>query len=162
VQAYVSLPGSRVRRAPRELKAFANVPVAAGRSVEVALLIERADLAYWDVELSRWVVESGDYTVAVGASSRDLRTEAVVTVAGDDERRPLTAESTMAEWMADPLGAQALTDAFTAMAAAGAIAAPVDPAMFELMSSMPLGRMLAFAGDAFGPGALEDLLKAAN
>ena len=35
VQVYVSLPGSAVRRAPRELKAFASVPVAAGETADV-------------------------------------------------------------------------------------------------------------------------------
>ena len=73
VQVYVSLPGSAVRRAPRELKAFANVAIAAGQTAEVALSIDRADLAYWETRLGRWVVEGGEYHCAVGASSRDLR-----------------------------------------------------------------------------------------
>ncbi len=88
VQVYVSLPGSAVRRAPRELKAFANVAIAAGETVEVVLSIDRTDLAYWETRLGRWVVEGGDYHCAVGASSRDLRTTAVVTVPGDDARDP--------------------------------------------------------------------------
>ncbi|MEV6932776.1 glycoside hydrolase family 3 C-terminal domain-containing protein [Dactylosporangium sp. NPDC051485] len=165
VQVYTSLAGSRVRRAPRELKAFATVPLAAGESAEVVLRVEAADLAYWDIELGRWVVEAGEYTVAVGASSRDLRLHATAAVAGDDERRPLTAASTIAEWFADPRGAQALTEAFAAMAAAGGGAmAPsaADPAMFAFLASMPLERVVAFAGDAFSPGLLAATLKAAN
>ncbi|MER7281551.1 fibronectin type III-like domain-contianing protein [Dactylosporangium sp. NPDC000244] len=127
--------------------------------------VELADLAYWDVELGRWVVEAGEYTVAVGASSRDLRASAVVAVAGDDERRTLTASSTIGEWFADPRGAAALTETFAAVAAAGggAMAQTVtDPAMFTLMASMPLDRVVAFAGDAFGPDTMAALLKAAN
>ncbi|WP_432991391.1 glycoside hydrolase family 3 C-terminal domain-containing protein [Dactylosporangium sp. CA-233914] len=164
VQVYTSLPVSRVRRAPRELKAFAAVPLAVGESAEVELLVEAADLAYWDVELGRWVVEAGQYTVAVGSSSRDLRASATVAVAGDDERRPLTAESTIAEWFADPRGAAALTEAFAAMASAGGgmAAGVADPAMFSLMASTPLNRFAAFAGDAFGPATMAALLKAAN
>src|SRR4051812_20685628 len=73
VQAYVSLPSSRVRRAPRELKAFAGVEIRAGESAEVMLHADRSDLAYWDVVLQRWVVEDGTYTIEVGASSRDIR-----------------------------------------------------------------------------------------
>jgi beta-glucosidase len=165
VQVYTALPGSRVRRAPRELKAFASVPLAAGESREVVLAVEPGDLAYWDVELGRWVVEAGDYTVAVGASSRDLRATATVALAGDDERRPLTAESTMAEWFADPRGAQALAETFAAMAAGDGAAmaqTAIDPDLFALMASMPLDRVAAFAGDAFGPEVLEALVKAAN
>ena len=108
VQVYVSLPGSAVRRAPRELKAFANVAIAAGQTADVVLTIDRDDLAYWETRLGRWVVEGGEYHCAVGASSRDLRTTAVVKVPGDDARVPLTAESTVAEWLADPRGAELL------------------------------------------------------
>jgi beta-glucosidase len=165
VQVYTSLGASRVRRAPRELKAFASVPVAAGAAAEVVLRVELADLAYWDVEVGRWVVEAGEYTIAVGSSSRDLRLSATVAVAGDDERRVLTAESTIAEWFADPRGAAALGEAFAAMAAAGGdtmAQGMADPAMFTLMANMPLARVAAFAGDAFGPDTMAALLKAAN
>ena len=108
VQVYVSLPGSTVSRARRELKAFASVPVKAGETADVVLTIDRDDLAYWDTRLDRWVVEGGEYHCAVGASSRDLRTTAVVAVQGDDARVPLTGESTLGEWLADPRGAQAI------------------------------------------------------
>ena len=118
VQVYVSLPGSAVRRAPRELKAFANVAIAAGQTADVVLTIDRDDLAYWETRLGRWVVEGGEYHCAVGASSRDLRTTAVVEVAGDDARVPLTTESTVAEWFADPRGAELLGQAFAAATAA--------------------------------------------
>ena len=165
VQVYVSLPGSAVRRAPRELKAFANVAIAAGQTVEVVLSIDRADLAYWETRLGRWVVEGGDYHCVVGASSRDLRTTAVVTVAADDARVPLTPDTTVAEWLADPRGAKLLTEAFAA-ATAGGDAPPIldmlaDPNLMEFIGSFPLGRMAAF-GTALTPDALHRLLAAAN
>ena len=73
VQVYASLPGSSVVRAPRELVAFERVWVAAGESVPVELRVARDDLAYYDTRVGGWVVESGEYVVEVGASSRDLR-----------------------------------------------------------------------------------------
>jgi beta-glucosidase len=165
VQVYVSLPGSAVRRAPRELKAFANVAIAAGQTAEVVLSIDRADLAYWETRLGGWVVEGGEYHCAVGASSRDLRATAVVKVAGDDARIPLTADSTVAEWLADPRGAQLLAEAFVASTADGGpgpIAGMLaDPSLMEFIGSFPLGRMAAF-GSSLTPGALRDLLATAN
>jgi beta-glucosidase len=165
VQVYVSLPGSAVRRAPRELKAFANVAIAAGQAAEVVLGIDRADLAYWETRLGRWVVEGGEYHCAVGASSRDLRASAVVKVAGDDARIPLTADSTVAEWLADPRGARLLAEAFAASTADGG-PGPIaemmaDPSLMDFIGSFPLGRMAAF-GAALTPEALRDLLAAAN
>jgi len=165
VQVYVSLPGSAVRRAPRELKAFANVAIAAGQTVEVVLGIDRADLAYWETRLGRWVVEGGEYHCAVGASSRDLRTTALATVAADESRIPLTPDSTVAEWLADPRGAKLLSEAFAAATAGGdtpsILGMMADPGLREFIGSFPLGRMAAF-GSALTPDALNKLLAAAN
>lgn len=72
VQAYVAYPGSRVTRAPRELKAFARVSLAPGETKTLDLDINARDLAYWDVATGAFVVEPLTYEVAVGHSSRDL------------------------------------------------------------------------------------------
>jgi len=129
------------------------------------LSIDRADLAYWETRLGRWVVEGGEYHCAVGASSRDLRSTAVVKVPGDDARVPLTPDSTVAEWLADPRGAKLLTEAFAATTAGGG-APPIlgmlaNPSLMEFIGSFPLGRMAAF-GTALTPEALQKLIAAAN
>ena len=166
VQVYVSLPGSAVRRAPRELKAFANVAIAAGQTADVVLTIDRDDLAYWETRLGRWMVEGGEYHCAVGASSRDLRTTAVATVPGDHARVPLTAESTVAEWFADPRGAELLAQAFAAAAASGdggpAAGLLSDPALATFIGSFPLSRMAAFPGSPLTTEVLDKLIVAAN
>jgi beta-glucosidase len=163
VQVYVSLPGSAVRRAPRELKAFASVEVAVGETADVLLTIARDDLSYWDTRLGRWVVEGGEYHCAVGASSRDLRSTATVKVAGDDARVPLTPDSTVAEWFADPRGAELLGQALAAMPAEGPVARIVaDPEVMAFIGSLPLRRMTAFPGSSLTPEAVDKLAAAAN
>jgi len=165
VQVYVSLPGSAVRRAPRELKVFANVAIAAGQTADVTLSVARGDLAYWETRLGRWVVEGGEYHCAVGASSRDLRVTAVAAVPGDDARMPLTAESTVAEWFTDPRGAGLLAMAFAAPAegdpglAAGVLA---DPGLMAFLGSFPLSRMTTFPGSPLTAEVMEKLITAAN
>jgi beta-glucosidase len=164
VQLYLSLPGSQVSRAPRELKAFASVPLAAGQTADVTLTVERGDLAYWDTRLNRWVVEGGAYQCAVGASSRDVRTTAVVEVAGDDLRVPLTADSTLGEWLADPRGARAIEQAFASAADGDSPMAGffADPTLNMFLRSIPLGRMTAFPGSPLTPQALEKLAASVN
>jgi beta-glucosidase len=165
VQAYVSLPGSAVRRAPRELKAFASVAIAAGSTAEVVLRIDRDDLAYWDVRLSRWVVEPGEYRVEVGASSRDIRTTATLPLAGDDARVPLSADSTIAEWLADPRGAQLLGEAFAAASAEGGgfvATVAADPVVLEMVANFPVGRLASFPGSPISREAITKLADAAN
>jgi beta-glucosidase len=161
VQVYVSVPDSSVRRVPRELKAFANVPLAAGATAEVVLTIAREDLAYWDARLGKWVVEGGAYEIGVGSSSRDLRAKAVVPVEGDPVRIPLTGRSTMAEWLNDPRGAEVLGQAFAAAAEASpTLATAIDPSMFQLLGGIPINRLSMFAGDLFGPEAVAKLVAA--
>jgi beta-glucosidase len=166
VQAYVSLPSSRVRRAPRELKAFAVVDLRAGETAEVVLHVDRSDLAFWDVVLQRWVVEDGRYSIEVGASSRDIRATATVEVGGDEARHPLTADSTLGEWLSDPRGAEVLTEVFTKMATEGGggmtAALTMDPAMLQLAAGFPLSRMAMFPGSPFTAEALAGLVVAAN
>ncbi|GAA1363821.1 glycoside hydrolase family 3 C-terminal domain-containing protein [Catellatospora chokoriensis] len=165
VQVYASLPGSAVRRAPRELKGFANVAVAAGQTADVVIRIARDDLACWDPRLRRWAVEGGDYLLSVGASSRDLRTTVTVAVIGDDTRVPLSAESTLGEWLADPKGGQVLGQAFAAAAAQGGgglAGMAADPQIFTFLSGVPLNRMAAFPGSPFTDEAVAQLVAAAN
>ena len=91
VQAYVSVSGSGVQRAPRALVAFSSVEVVAGETVEVELEVRRSDLAYWDIRVDDWVVESADYRIEVGASSRDIRAAVTVRLVGDESRAPCLA-----------------------------------------------------------------------
>ncbi len=165
VQLYVGLPESRVRRAPRELKAFASVAIAAGQTADVLLRVARDDLAYWDVRLGRWVVEGGVYHCAVGASSRDLRSTVLAEVAGDDVRVPLTADASVNEWLADPRGAELLGQAFAGGPANGGGAFSqlfTDPGLLDFIGSAPLARMTTFPGSPLTPEHLEKLIAAAN
>jgi beta-glucosidase len=165
VQVYVSFPGSAVSRARRELKAFASVPLTAGETKDVVLTIDRDDLAYWDTRLNRWVVEGGEYHCAVGASSRDLRTTAVVEVQGDEVRVPLSADSTVGEWLADPRGEQLLRQALASMpeTESGSMARFfADPTLFLFLTGIPLGRLTSVPGSPLTAEAIAKLVAAAG
>jgi len=82
VQLYVGASGSSVPRAPRDLRAFAQVTVAPMATETVSLALPVADLAFFDVGSGAWVVEPGAYTIEVGSSSEDLPLSMVLTVSG--------------------------------------------------------------------------------
>ena len=105
VQVYVADPVATVLRPERELRAFAKVRLEPGASQEVRLTLTGRDLAFWHPALHRWVVEGGVFEIWAGASSRDLRSSAVVEVEGEEILLPLTAESTLAEALAHPVAA---------------------------------------------------------
>ena len=83
VQLYVGAMEATVERAPRELKGFARAPISAGQTVTVDIEIPVADLAYWDMNTSSWVVESVDYAVAAGPSAGVLPLSEVLSLDAD-------------------------------------------------------------------------------
>jgi len=91
VQMYVSYPtnvtspatGERVDMPTKVLRNWVKVHLGTGkdekrRKVEMALT--RKDLSYWDVNVQNWVMPTGDYTVHLGFSSRDLPSNTTITV----------------------------------------------------------------------------------
>ncbi|MBB2967666.1 glycoside hydrolase family 3 C-terminal domain-containing protein [Leifsonia aquatica] len=162
VQVYVALPGSAVTRPVRELKGFANVAVAAGATESVVIEIPADDLAYYDTDLAGWIVEGGDYVVSVGASSRDLRGSATVSVAGDGKAVPLSVESTLGEWLSHPVGAQVLGAALAQTGDAAVAGMLADPGLRRMAEGIPLIRAIGFSGNAVSPEQLDQLVAAAN
>ena len=80
VQFYLSKPGSSVERAEKELKAFQKIAIGKGQMKTVSVSIPVKDLAYFDSNTMKWVVEPGEYIIRVGSSSRDIRQTVRVTV----------------------------------------------------------------------------------
>jgi beta-glucosidase len=165
VQAYTGLASEAVQRPERELKAFALVELEAGERREVVLTVRRADLAYWNVRADRWVVEGGEYTVDVAASSRDIRSSTTVVVDGDTIVFPLTRESSMAEVFAHPVAGPVIQQVMAQMASATEVASSTIPEgvdMAKMMGSFPIGRIGMIAGDSFQPEQIDQLLAMAN
>jgi beta-glucosidase len=112
VQVYVGDPAAAVARPPHELKGFAKISLEPGAEREVTVGLTARDLSYWSAAHRSWVLEPGEFRIAVGASSRDIRLAQTIVVAGTPPALPLTAFSTLAEWLADPAGGPALRAAF--------------------------------------------------
>lgn len=156
VQVYVAVPDSRVSRAVRSLVGFRVVAVAAGASETVTIEVPTQDLAFFNTQVGRWVVEAGEYRFEVGASSRDIRAVAVTRIAGEAVRTPLSGEATIDEWLADERGARVLRAALAG--GDGAMLAMVDdPGSRTLMGSMPLARLAMFPFSPLDVAAIDAL-----
>ena len=79
-QLYVKDVESTVFRPDKELKAFKKVFLAPGEEQEVTLTLDKRAFAYYNVNIADWHVESGKFSILVGASSRDIRLTAEVQV----------------------------------------------------------------------------------
>jgi beta-glucosidase len=71
VQLYITSLGSRVERAPKELKAFTRVDLQPDETCRVQLNLPLSRLAYYDEKEAGFVVEPLEYEVFVGAHSLD-------------------------------------------------------------------------------------------
>ena len=142
VQAYVSVPGSAVDRAPRELKAFESVEIQPGETVTVSLLAKRRDLRYWEERVSSWILESGDYVVEVGSSSRDIHAAATVSVEGDELIIPVTRDASVGDAFAPPVAGPIAREELTA-SAFGSIMMTGDE-LNPMGETMPLSRLVSF------------------
>lgn len=73
VQLYVGAPASTVApRFVRDLRAVEQVVLTPGQTQTVTLEVPVADLAIWDTATNAFRVESTQYKIEVGSSSRDL------------------------------------------------------------------------------------------
>jgi beta-glucosidase len=70
VQLYVGFDGSRVERPVKLLRAFKKIPLAPGETATVPLSVAVKDLAWYDADAKRWVIEPMTYGLYVGGSSR--------------------------------------------------------------------------------------------
>jgi beta-glucosidase len=80
VQLYLACKGSVIIRPDQELKGFEKIQLKAGESQTVSFTLQKRDFAYYNTTIADWHVESGDYEVRVGASSRDIRLTGAVHV----------------------------------------------------------------------------------
>jgi len=69
-QLYIGYTGSKIERPLKELKSFSKLHLKSGETKRIEFVIKVEDLAYYDEQLNKWIVEPIAYTVYVGPSSR--------------------------------------------------------------------------------------------
>jgi beta-glucosidase len=85
VQVYASRPDSKVERPVRWLAGFAIVRAAPGAEAVADIALPLRRLAYWETASGSWVIEPGDYQLAIGRSSRDLPITLTISVESCDK-----------------------------------------------------------------------------
>jgi beta-glucosidase len=78
-QVYMTSPATLAVAAPRTLVGFERVELPAGGARKVTVHMDERAFSYWSVERHDWQVATGERTVYVGASSRDVRLESRVS-----------------------------------------------------------------------------------
>ena len=84
-QVYVAKPERKIFRAPKELKGFVKIHLEPGEEKKVSVELDDRAFAFWNTATEDWCVESGEYKILVGASSRDIRLEAAAKMKSEDD-----------------------------------------------------------------------------
>ncbi len=71
-QLYVASPESKIFKAPKELKGFKKVFLKSGEETTVEIELNKRSFAFYNVNVHDWHVESGEYKILVGTSSREI------------------------------------------------------------------------------------------
>lgn len=82
-ELYVSDSESTVFKAEKELKGFEKVYLEPQEEKEISITLDKRSFAFYNVAASDWQVESGEYKILVGNSSRDIKLTAAVSIKGD-------------------------------------------------------------------------------
>lgn len=82
-QVYLGFP-AKAGEPPRRLVATARAALSPGESRRVTMTVPRQAYSSWNSAAHNWDVASGDYSVSVGTSSRDLPVHAVFQVRNAD------------------------------------------------------------------------------
>lgn len=79
-QIYVRDKESTIFRPDRELREFVKVFLEPGEENTVSVELSKRAFAYYNININDWHVESGEFDILVGSSSRDIRLEGKVSV----------------------------------------------------------------------------------
>ena len=156
-QLYVAPPkDSAFIRPVRELKGFEKVSLKPGESMECAFELDSRAFALWSAELHGWFVETGEYEISAGQSSREMEVSARVRVyGGKAPKRRYDMNSIMMDILSDPDAKAKIAPYLEAMrpsfadndarsdAARDAITDDMTAAMIKYM---PLRGLVSFGG----------------
>jgi len=155
VQVYVRDLEASVARPVRELKGFAKVALEPGESRQVTVDLDQRAFSFWSELLGKWVVEAGEFSIEVGRHSRDLPLTRTLAVDAPSIAPPLTADSTLHEWMADEQGLALIKEAV----AAGQHDPTRDAELVSVIGTMPMSTLAAFEGMSIDHDTLDKLVE---
>ncbi|HET9303815.1 MAG TPA: glycoside hydrolase family 3 C-terminal domain-containing protein [Propionibacteriaceae bacterium] len=150
VQVYVGDIEASVARPLRELKGFVKVHLEPGETQHVSCQLDERAFAFWSRRFQRWVVESGEFMIAVGSSSRDLVATETITLDAPRLALPLGPDSTLHEWLEDDRGRELISKRDMRLLQ--------DPELIKVIGTMPMHTLAAFQGMALSHDELDELI----
>ncbi|MFT5482526.1 MAG: beta-glucosidase [Halieaceae bacterium] len=177
VQLYIKDGESSVRRPDKELKHFSKVFLKPGQMKKVSFQLSNRDFAFYSARHAQWIAETGDFSVMVGNSSRNLplQREISLTVLNPPQQL-FNKYSLIKELQGHPVGDRIIADVVMTLVgsrrpdkapenlseAAKVSAMKRDILMKHLIADMPIKNVLQFSNGKVTEADLDNMLMELN
>ncbi|WP_430476913.1 glycoside hydrolase family 3 C-terminal domain-containing protein [Bacillus cereus] len=169
VQLYIKDVESTMIRPEKELKGFEKVELQPGEEKTVSFTLNKRSFAYYNVELKDWHVETGEFEILVGKSSREIILHDSIYVQSTAIiRKPVHRNTLLGDIFADQVLApiakeimeKALKDSpFGSMAEGDS---DTSEMMGAMLNYMPLRALVNFSAGAFTEEMLSGIIVLLN
>jgi beta-glucosidase len=167
IQLYVKDIICHVMRPEKELKGFEKIELQPGEEKTVTFLLDKSAFAYYNPEIKDWQVESGDFEILIGKSSREVvlfQTVNVQSVICSHKR--FHKNTTIGDLVADPAGAAAINEWLPILTAENGILGGQAKDDFQLAMAMmqfiPLRALVSLGKGVFTEAMIDELLYKLN
>ncbi|MCX7845227.1 MAG: glycoside hydrolase family 3 C-terminal domain-containing protein [Dictyoglomaceae bacterium] len=166
VQLYIRDVKSNVIRPDKELKGFTKVELEPGEEKEVEFELDKRAFAYYNVDVKDWYVETGEFEILIGKSSRDIVLKDTVLVKSTVEiKKKYHRNSTIGDIVEDPYAEEIFKPVFQQFIERSSLRnAPGDlyQMFVNMMKYMPLRNLISFGGGQLSEEMLDELIRKAN
>ncbi|MBE7150467.1 glycosyl hydrolase [Bacillus mycoides] len=169
VQLYIKDVESSMTRPEKELKGFEKVELQPGEEKTVSFTLNKRSFAYYNVELKDWHVETGEFEILVGKSSKEIVLHDSMYVQSTTiTQKPVHRNTLLGDIFADPILApiakglmeKALKESpFGSMTEGDSDASEMMDAM---LNYMPLRALVNFSAGAFTEEMLSEIIGILN
>jgi beta-glucosidase len=164
VQLYVRDVESSVIRPEKELKGFEKIELQPGEEKEVTFTLDKRAFAYYNVDIKDWYVETGEFEILVGSSSRDIRLRETIKVNSTRKiKKRFDRNTPIGDLLEDPMGAMVFKQLMEQLMQSSPLFAGIGGEGSQMMRAMfrymPLRSLINFSRGAFTEEMLNDLLE---
>lgn len=164
VELYVRDVESSVIRPDKELKGFEKIELQPGEEKSVVFTLDKRAFAYYNTDINDWYVETGDFEILVGRSSKEILLREKIKVNSTTKiSKKFTRNTTIGDLMEDPIGAEVFKQVMEQLKQSVPVFSSIErdnPQMLmAIFRYMPLRGLINFSRGAFTEEMLDNLLE---
>lgn len=165
VQLYVRDIESSVIRPDKELKGFEKIELKPGEEKTVVFELDKRAFAYYNTDIRDWHVETGEFEILIGKSSRDIVLKDKLLVKSTVNVKKLVHRNTlMGDLLSDPILEPAFKeiqkDFMSSMFQSED--KTITAMMMALVKYMPLRNLFTLTGEKLTEEKLDELIQKLN